>query len=195
MREEYWFIVNYVSIKRLWGGEFYLVLLLGAGFELLGRVAALAILLEAGEQLALADRLQIQIPVVVLASGNVFRVFAVAGAVSITDLEHGTNGATVLAGDSLQADVVFTAVFRVGVTAEGASVGHLTGSGASETVRYFFVLALGDLVSPHAHTGFSVVSEPRAALVAGSLSVPAVPENVAFGLIREDTVQPLAVRG
>lgn len=45
----------------------YLVLLLGAGFELLGRVAGLAVLLEAGEQLALADRLQIQIPVVVLA--------------------------------------------------------------------------------------------------------------------------------
>lgn len=67
MREEYWFIVNYVSIKRLWGGGFYLVLLLGAGFELLGRVAGLAVLLEAGEQLALADRLQIQIPVVVLA--------------------------------------------------------------------------------------------------------------------------------
>ena len=61
------FIVNYVSIKRLWGGELYLVLLLGAGFELLGRVAGLAVLLEAGEQLALADRLQIQIPVVVLA--------------------------------------------------------------------------------------------------------------------------------
>lgn len=68
VRAEYWFIVNYVSIKRLRGGELYLVLLLlGAGFELLGRVAGLAILLEAGEELALADRLQIQIPVVVLA--------------------------------------------------------------------------------------------------------------------------------
>lgn len=68
MREEYWFIVNYVSIKRLWGGEFYLVLLLGAGFELLGLGGAgLAVLLEAGQQLALADRLQIQITVVVLA--------------------------------------------------------------------------------------------------------------------------------
>lgn len=68
MREESRFIVNYVSIKRLRGGDLYLVLLLGAGFELLGLGGAgLAVLLEAGQQLALADRLQIQITVVVLA--------------------------------------------------------------------------------------------------------------------------------
>lgn len=56
------------------------------------------------------------------------------------------------------------------------------------------VLALGDLVSPHAHTGFPVIGKSGAALVAGSLAVPAVPENVTFGFIGEDTVQPLAVR-
>lgn len=71
-------------------------------------------------------------------SGNIFRVFAVACAVSVSDLEHGSDGASVLAGNSLQTDVVLAAVFRVGVTAERASVGHLTGSGASETVRYFW---------------------------------------------------------
>lgn len=71
-------------------------------------------------------------------SGNIFGVLAVAGAVSITDLEHGTDGASVLAGDSLQTDVVFTAVLGVGVTAEGSSVRHLTGGGARETVRYFW---------------------------------------------------------
>lgn len=71
-------------------------------------------------------------------SGNIFRVFAVACAVSITDLEDGSDGASVLAGDSLQADVVFAAVLRVGVTAEGTSVGYLTGSRASKTVRYFW---------------------------------------------------------
>lgn len=41
---------------------------MGAGFELLGLGGAgLAVLLQTGQQLALADRLQIQIPVVVLA--------------------------------------------------------------------------------------------------------------------------------
>lgn len=57
------------------------------------------------------------------------------------------------------------------------------------------VSALGDLVSPHAHTGFPVVSKSGAALVAGGFSVPAVPEDVALGFVGEDTVQPLAVRG
>lgn len=52
------------------------------------------------------------------------------------------------------------------------------------------VPALGHLVGPHAHTRFPVVSESGAALVAGSLAIPAVPEHVAFLLVREDTVQP-----
>lgn len=59
---------NYVSIKRLRGGDLCLVLLLGARFELLVlEGAVVAVLVEAGQQLALADRLQIQIAVVVLA--------------------------------------------------------------------------------------------------------------------------------
>lgn len=71
-------------------------------------------------------------------SGNVFRVFAVSGAVRVSDLEDGADGASVLAGNSLQTDVVFAAVFRVGVTAERSGVGHLAGSRARETVRYFW---------------------------------------------------------
>lgn len=67
-------------------------------------------------------------------SGNIFGVFAVASAVRITDLEDSANGASVLAGDALEADVVFAAVFGVGVTAEGTSVRNFTGCGAGETV-------------------------------------------------------------
>lgn len=57
------------------------------------------------------------------------------------------------------------------------------------------VPALGDLVSPHAHTGFPVVGKSGAALVAGGFTVPAVPEDVAFTCVGEDTVQTLAVGG
>lgn len=56
------------------------------------------------------------------------------------------------------------------------------------------VSALGDLVGPHAHARFPVVGKSGAALVAGRLAVPAVPEHVAFSLVGEDTVQPRAVR-
>lgn len=178
-----------MSIKRLRGGGFNLVFLLGARFALLGlEWAGVAVLVEASQQLALADRLQIQITVVVLASGHIFGIFAVARAVRITNLEDGTDWASVLAGDSLHTDVIFAAVFGVGVTTEGTSMGHFTGSRARETVRYFLVSALRDLVSPHAHPGFPVVGESRAALVTGSFTIPAVPENVAFGVISEDAV-------
>lgn len=60
---------NDMSINRLWWEENYLVLFLGAGFELLGRgVAGLATVgLDTGQKLALPNRLQIQSTVVVLA--------------------------------------------------------------------------------------------------------------------------------
>lgn len=168
---------------------------MGAGFELLGLGdTSFAVALEPGEEFTLPDSLEVQITVVVLASGNIFWVLAVASAISVSDFEDSADGAAILARYSFQADVVFPAVFWVGVTAEGASIRNLTRRGAGETVRYFLVFAFGHLVSPHAHTGFPVVSEPRAALVAGSLSVPAVPENVTFSFIREDAVQPRTVR-
>lgn len=56
------------------------------------------------------------------------------------------------------------------------------------TTIHTFMFALGDLISPHAYAGFSVVGKSRTALITGSFSVPAIPEDVAFGLIREDTV-------
>lgn len=55
------------------------------------------------------------------------------------------------------------------------------------------MFAGSDLIGPGADTGVAVVSQARCALVAGSLTVPAAPENVAFALIGEDTVQTGAV--
>lgn len=173
----------------------FLVLLWRTGFELLGLVGArLAVSLEPGEELTLADRLQIQFSIVVLASGNVFGVFAVTSAVGVSDLENGSDGATVLAGNALETDVIFTAIFGMSVTAERASVGDLTGGWAAESVCYFFVFALRNLISPHADAGLSVVGKSGAALIAGGFSVPAVPENVALVFIREDAVQSRTVR-
>lgn len=73
-----------------------------------------------------------------LPAGNVFGVFAVAGAVAIANLEDSADGASVLARHTLHANVVFAAVFRMSVTAEGTSEGHLTRCGTGETVRYFW---------------------------------------------------------
>lgn len=63
----------------------------------------------------------------------------------------------------------------------------------TENYKLTIVSAFRDLISPHADTGFPIVSETGAALVAGGFTVPAVPEHVAFGGIRENTVQPFAV--
>lgn len=55
------------------------------------------------------------------------------------------------------------------------------------------VLALRDLIGPHADARFPVVSETGRALVAARFSAPAVPEDVALGLIGEDSVEAGAV--
>lgn len=190
-----------------------------------------------------------------LPSGNVFGVFAVTSTVSITNFENSTDWATVFTSYSLETDIVFTAIFGVGMTTEWTSVCNLTRVGASETVCYFwetskylhhyklkittqslinvkthnlqknkdikkdiqkyyikklkdheinvkiwkwrltFVPALRDLISPHTHAGFSVVSESRTALIAGSFTIPAVPEDVAFLFVSEDTVKSCTVGG
>lgn len=52
----------------------------------------------------------------------------------------------------------------------------------------------GDLIGPGANTAFPAVSQARGALVTASLSVPAAPEDVTFGLIGEDSMQAGAVR-
>jgi len=60
-------------------------------------------------------------------------------------------------------------------------------------VELTLVLALRDLVSPHADASFSVVGEAGRALVAAGFTVPAVPEDVALGLVGEDAVETRAV--
>lgn len=130
-----------------------------------------------------------------LPSGNILGILAVAGTLTISDLEDGSDGASVLAGHSLQADVVLAAVIGMGVTGEGASVGDLSGSGATESSGDLLVAALGHLVGPHADACLTVVGESGGALVARGLSVPAVPEDVALGLIGKDSVQAGAVGG
>lgn len=57
-----------------------------------------------------------------------------------------------------------------------------------------FVSALRHLIGPHAHPGFTIVGQSRAALIAGGLAVPTVPEDVALLLIGEDAVEAGAVR-
>lgn len=151
--------------------------------------------MQTGQKFALADALQIQVAVVILASGNIFWVFAVSGTVGVSDLEDGSDRASVLAGYTLQADVVLAAIIRMSVTGERSRVRDLTGGWASESSGNFFVSALGYLIGPHADTRFAIVGESGGALVPGGLSVPAVPEDVAFGLIGEDAVQPFAVSG
>lgn len=73
-----------------------------------------------------------------LPSGNILRVFTVASAVGVSDLEDCSDGATVLPSDPLEADVVLAAILGVSVAAERAGAGHLARSGAGETVCYFW---------------------------------------------------------
>lgn len=146
-------------------------------------------------------------------SGNIFWVFAVSGSISLTNLENGSNRASVLAGDSLQTDVVFTAILGMGMTRERSSVRDLTGGGACESVgdlcdeivcEFFyymfdavflqtFISALRYLIGPHADASFTIVCKTGWALVTRGFAVPAVPENVALALIGEDSVQAGAV--
>ncbi|TGZ57268.1 hypothetical protein DBV15_09868 [Temnothorax longispinosus] len=57
-----------------------------------------------------------------------------------------------------------------------------------------FVSAFGHLVGPHAHPGLTVVGQSGAALVAGGLAVPTVPEDVALLLVGKDAVEAGTVR-
>lgn len=57
-----------------------------------------------------------------------------------------------------------------------------------------FVFAFRYLVSPHADSGFAIVSQTRRALIPGRFTVPTVPEDVAFGLVGKDAVKTLAMR-
>lgn len=59
---------------------------------------------------------------------------------------------------------------------------------------YTLFLAGGYLVGPGANAALLVVSQARGALIATGLAVPAAPENVALGVIGEDTVETGTVR-
>jgi len=76
--------------------------------------------------------------IIYIPAGNIFRVFAVARTVRISDFENGSDGTTVFSGDSFQTDVVFATVFRVGMTGEGTSSSDLSGSGTCETSGYLW---------------------------------------------------------
>ena len=51
------------------------------------------------------------------------------------------------------------------------------------------ISAFWNLISPHANSSFSVISETRTALISGGFSVPAIPENVTFLLISKNTIK------
>lgn len=55
-------------------------------------------------------------------------------------------------------------------------------------VIFTLISAFWNLVSPHAHASFSVVGKSGAALIARSFTIPAVPEDVAFSVVSEDTI-------
>lgn len=50
------------------------------------------------------------------------------------------------------------------------------------------------MIGPHADACLAIIGESGAALVPRRLAVPAVPEDVALLLVREDAVEPRAVR-
>lgn len=69
-----------------------------------------------------------------LPSGNVLGVLAGTATVGIADLEDGADGTAVFPGDSLETYVVFSAVLRMGVSAEAAGcTAHFTRGRTRET--------------------------------------------------------------
>lgn len=62
-------------------------------------------------------------------------------------------------------------------------------------VEITFVFTFWHLVSPHADTSFTIVSQSRWTLITASFPIPAVPENIAFIFISKDTVQARTVCG
>lgn len=73
-----------------------------------------------------------------LPSLNVLGALAASATVGITDLEDGTDGATVFSGRTLHADIVLSAVVRVSVSAERSHGSQqFAGSRTVESVCYF----------------------------------------------------------
>lgn len=119
--------------------------------------------------------------VVVLTSRHQFRVGALAGAFSRSDLEHLADGAAVLPRHAVKAHEELAAVVVVGVAREGAHHrGHARG-GARDAGKLVLVGsllgALVNLVLPRADAGRSVVGKAWTAVVFGGLSGPAGVEH------------------
>lgn len=77
-----------------------------------------------------------------LPSGYVLRILAGAATIGIADLEDGADRAAVFPGDALETYVVFSAVLRMGVSAEAAGcTAHFTRGRTRETS--------GDLCAMH----------------------------------------------
>lgn len=55
-------------------------------------------------------------------------------------------------------------------------------------IVFTFNFAFGYLVSPHANSGFTVISQTRRTLIPASLSSPTIPERVALDIVWEDSV-------
>lgn len=60
-------------------------------------------------------------------------------------------------------------------------------------IKLAFISAFWYLIGPHADTCFTIVCQSRWALVAAGFAVPAIPEDIAFIFIGEDTVQARTV--
>lgn len=69
-----------------------------------------------------------------LPAGNILGILAVTRTVAIANLEDSANGAAILTGNTLQADVILAAILGMCVTGEGASICQLTSSRAGKTI-------------------------------------------------------------
>jgi len=67
-------------------------------------------------------------------SGNILGIFTSTATVGVADLEDGADRAAVFPGDALQANVVLSAILRMGVSAEAAGcAAHFACSRTRET--------------------------------------------------------------
>lgn len=142
---------------------------------------------------SVAQTIQIQRPVVVGTSFDFLGISAETGLVIESDLEDRAERATVFAGVTVHANVVLTAILWVGVATEGTG-GDISSDWTNESISNFFLFTVGNLIGPGTNAAFPAVSQAGGALITASFAVPAAPENIAFGLVGEDSVQARAVR-
>jgi len=149
------------------------------------------------EQLTSADGGEVEFSVVILTAGDELGVSAHAKAFLTADLEDCADGTAVLAGGTLHAHVVLTAVIGVSVTGEGTGGYQLSCGGTQEVLLHggSLLLALGNVVHPVADAGCPVVGEAGSTGIPGGLTSPAGPEDGAVVRVGEDAIQVRAVCG